>query len=437
MKKQFLAGACAILFVASPQHTHRGRARSHAANVGTIYYVSANGNDTTGRPNDPAKPYRSPRGAYAQIPADITSGVGDHVVELTDGTVYGQLDMTPKKTDAGHRLVLRAAAGMRPTMDAHSTADGSPGGLETNPAVRVRADYAVVQGVRFNNTSRDSSIAPDVEVMLRLDGSNVWIEGNYFDGLGRASTPNDIFLIVCGTASDNVIAGNRFDFSGGKGLIYVGRACGGVSVRRLLIRNNVLSRFGNKPNLVCAAINFGGTAGTLAGDNSIVENNTIYDNGGHCYGLLDTDGAALTVRNNIFSKITGNRSAVGCEGIGGVSSGVASNSLMFGNSRDVDGACGTGGWTLSAVESEDPYFVAPDASPPDLHVESTSGSRRNGSSMWVIDTHCSAAIDKAAVIDAFDKEPLPHGGRRNLGAYGNTPEASKSCRRLATPIGAR
>ena len=268
-----------------------------------------------------------------------------------------------------------------------------------------------------------------MEVMVRVDVSYVVIDDNYFDGNGRSPTPFDMFLLVCAGASDNVISGNRFDYSGGKGLIYVGAGCGGGSPGRQTIRNNALSRFGNNPQAICAAINFGGSGGSLAGNNSIVENNTIYDNGGACYGLLNTNGSALTVRNNIFSKITGRRFAIGCSGVGASSSGIAYNSVMHGNTNNVEAACsGGGGWALDTYYSEDPYFVNPGATPPDLHVESSTGSRRNGTSTWHTDAHCSVAIDKAPASDTFDREPLPNGGRRNLGAYGNTSEASKSCR---------
>ena len=313
-------------------------------------------------------------------------------------------------------------------MDAYSTADGSRGRADNNPVLRIQASDVVVHGLHFNNTSPDTGVLRS-EVMVRVDGSRVTLAGNFFDGNGRAPTPTDLFLLICGSASDNVIAENRFDFSGGKGLIYIGRVCGGISVRRQIIRNNVFSRFGNKPNLVCAAINFGGPSGTSAGNNSVVENNTIFDNNGRCYGLLDTNGAELTVRNNILSRITGPRPAIGCSGVGGVSSGVAYNSLMWGNDRDVEAACGSGGWTLSASSFDNPYFVAPDHAPPDLHLQSTTGSRRNGASNWTVDAHCSVAIDKAPPGDAFDREPAPNGGRRDLGAYGDTPEASKSCTR--------
>ena len=198
-----------------------------APEADTTYFVAASGNDRAGRPNDPSAPYRSPQGAYAAIPGDITLGAGDHVILLMDGTVYGQLAMTPKVTDSAHRIIVRAAPGTSPILDAHSVADGSAGRGDNNPSLRIQTSNVVVQGMRFHNTSLDTTIARH-QVMVRVDGSNVVIEGNYFDGNGRSPTPFDMFLLVCAGASDNVISGNRFDFSGGKGLIYVGAGCGGA-----------------------------------------------------------------------------------------------------------------------------------------------------------------------------------------------------------------
>ena len=401
--------------------------RPAVASSETTYYVSAAGDDGTAVPNDPTRPYRSPRGAYAAIPADITRATGDHVIDVTDGAVYGQLRMTPKRTDDTHRIILRATRGKLPTLDAHATTDGSPGRTADNPALRIEANHVVIEGLRFHNTSPDRSLSTSPEVMVRLDGSHVTIEGSYFDGIGRTPTTTDMFLLICNTASDNLLSRNRFDFSGGKSLIHITASCGGGSPGRQVIRNNLLSRFGNNPQAICAAINFGGSRETYAGHNSAVENNTIYDNGGGCYGLLDTNTSTVSVRNNIFARITGRRYAIGCGGVDGVSSGVAYNSLMFGNSNDVESTCGVGGWTLSTIQRGDPYFVDAGATPPDLHVASTAGSRRNGTGRWQIDERCSPAIDGADAIDTFDEEPAPNGSRRNLGAYGNTPEASRSC----------
>ena len=422
-----------------------------AAYAGTMYYVSATGNDATAAPDDPAKPYRSPlgagAGAYSDIPADITAGAGDHIIQFMDSSTYGQINMTPRTTDALHRIILRAAAGTTPTMDADSRADGSlGGGVDNNLTLRILPDNVVLKGLHFRNTNIDTMARTDpsvcrdtgqrielcvdpMEVMVRLEGSNCVVDGCFFDGNGRTPTARDLWFVICKTAMNNLISGNRFDYSGGKAQLYLTASCGGEpgSPGAHTIRNNVFSRFGQPPVHAgnSGAINFGGATRTYAGNNSIVENNTFWNNGGRAFGILNTNTSALTIRNNIFSAITGDSRgyAVGHSGTG-ESSGIVYNSVMFGNTRNTSL---DSGWTLSTYYTDNPYFVDTSATPPDLHVQSLKGSRRNNTSTWTIDSHCSVAIDKAPATDTYDLEPSPNGGRRNVGAYGNTPEASKAC----------
>ncbi|MGA1825398.1 MAG: cohesin domain-containing protein [bacterium] len=58
--------------------------------------------------------------------------------------------------------------------------------------------------------------------------------------------------------------------------------------------------------------------------------------------------------------------------------------------------------------NEDPLYI--DEGIPDLHLQSGS-----------------SAIDAGDPSSAYDQEPQPNGGRINMGAYGNTPEAALSC----------
>ncbi len=60
----------------------------------------------------------------------------------------------------------------------------------------------------------------------------------------------------------------------------------------------------------------------------------------------------------------------------------------------------------------------------DFHLKSTVG-RWNGTA-WVTDAQNSPAIDAGEPADDYSLEPQPNGGRINIGAYGNTQEASKS-----------
>ncbi len=70
--------------------------------------------------------------------------------------------------------------------------------------------------------------------------------------------------------------------------------------------------------------------------------------------------------------------------------------------------------------SSNPLF----ASSTDFHLQSQAG-RWNGST-WVTDSQTSPAIDAGDPASAYSNEPFPNGSRINLGAYGNTIEASKS-----------
>lgn len=68
----------------------------------------------------------------------------------------------------------------------------------------------------------------------------------------------------------------------------------------------------------------------------------------------------------------------------------------------------------------DPLF----ASENDFHLKSQFG--RWDGSKWIYDSVTSQCIDLGNPTDDYSDEPNPNGGRINIGAYGNTPEASKN-----------
>ena len=71
--------------------------------------------------------------------------------------------------------------------------------------------------------------------------------------------------------------------------------------------------------------------------------------------------------------------------------------------------------------AKDPCFA--DAASGDFHLK--SAGRWNGTT-WVKDTVTSPCIDAGETSAAYANEPSPNGNRANMGAYGNTAEASKS-----------
>jgi len=62
----------------------------------------------------------------------------------------------------------------------------------------------------------------------------------------------------------------------------------------------------------------------------------------------------------------------------------------------------------------------------DYHLKSQAGRWVPGSGTWVKDDETSLCIDAGDPASPFDREPPPNGGRVNMGADGNTEEASKS-----------
>lgn len=139
---------------------------------------------------------------------------------------------------------------------------------------------------------------------------------------------------------------------------------------------------------------------------------TVVENKG--YGL---EGNGMTVANSI---LYGNGSSVGGLQIKG-SSIIASYSDVQGGlsgqgNIDADPLFVTAGnWT-------DPNTYVPG----DYHLQSQAGHWSPGTAAWALDDATSPCIDTGDPDAAFDLEPLPNGGRVDLGVYGNATEASKS-----------
>ncbi len=72
----------------------------------------------------------------------------------------------------------------------------------------------------------------------------------------------------------------------------------------------------------------------------------------------------------------------------------------------------------------DPLFVDVDGR--DFHLRSTAGHYNQKTKKWVKDSEDSPLIDAGASEESVGDEPSPNGGRRNIGLYGATSQASKS-----------
>jgi hypothetical protein len=88
-------------------------------------------------------------------------------------------------------------------------------------------------------------------------------------------------------------------------------------------------------------------------------------------------------------------------------------------------ACsGTSSCTIGEGVFEPASVEFVDEAANDYHERSTAGHFSRGA--WVIDSVSSPAIDKADPAESAAHEPAPNGARANLGAFGQTAEASKS-----------
>jgi hypothetical protein len=72
----------------------------------------------------------------------------------------------------------------------------------------------------------------------------------------------------------------------------------------------------------------------------------------------------------------------------------------------------------------DPYFADPDSG--DYHLKSQTGRWDPVGQSWIQDTATSPCIDAGDLTTPVALEPPPNGGIINMGAYGGTPQASKS-----------
>jgi len=178
-------------------------------------------------------------------------------------------------------------------------------------------------------------------------------------------------------------------------------------MRNVLIRNNLI--YNNKKDGIFTRqyTNPSGEAGVT------ITNNIIWNNGRD--GIrTGTKHIALNVSNNIIANNKG-------YGINDAAGKVRlSHNDVWNNAKgNYKGyAAGKGDF------SKDPLFANPLKG--DFHLKSKVGRWDPRAKKWIKDNVHSPCIDAGDPKADFSREPAPNGGRVNMGAYGNTREASKS-----------
>ncbi len=175
-------------------------------------------------------------------------------------------------------------------------------------------------------------------------------------------------------------------------------------------------------------------------NNDIVYGNACPESGGagvYVDGLNESLGSSLTMRHVTIAE-HGCSSTYGGNGVflERGSTLRVENSILWGNDQSSSEIYTDPSSSYSAVYSDlqqvvagtgnfslDPLFVNAQAG--DFHLRSTAG-HWDETSGWALDTTTSPCIDAADPAASFDQEPSPNGGRAEVGAYGNTAQASLS-----------
>jgi len=159
----------------------------------------------------------------------------------------------------------------------------------------------------------------------------------------------------------------------------------------------------------------------------------------------EREGGGFSGGGNVTNcTIAGNATAGNGGGAKGFTSGPSiTNCIIWGNTANGEGpnlyktcspqySCIQGGDTSNWNINADPLFASPGHwqgdrwIEGDYHLKSQGGRWDPRAEQWVFDDVTSPCIDAGDPASPWGNEPYPNGGRINMGAYGNTREASKS-----------
>lgn len=241
----------------------------------------------------------------------------------------------------------------------------------------------ILSGFKFSSTTKN----------MQIQGNNNIIQNSHFKGGG---------ITLSYTDSNTILQNSKFEK---QAIIEIG------DCNSLQIRNNFLDD---------SRIYINSRENTSV--DCIIENNILNGNNQQETGILlvDSDILIPSIKNNIISHY---RFGIYCES--GLASPAISNNILYQNSltQDENGNLGGEG-TIEYNDfyntdntgapigtngniSVDPFFV--NTIHDDYHLKGNS-----------------PCIDAGNPFDPYSLEPQPNGNRINIGAYGNTPEATHS-----------
>ncbi len=297
-------------------------------------------------------------------------------------------------------------------------------------------------GIRIlNNLIRNNRAGKGAGILgSRL--TDVVIEGNEIrENVSTQDHGGGIYLTTAkGIFSGNLIDGNEtgrdLGYGWGGGIAIVGSGPF-ITLSNNEFRNNFAGSLGG------GVFVDDGSHGVLI--NNLIHHNRATSGGGGIY----VDGLDMSTRSTaeILNCTVANNFGGGQGGNGVIvetSDVVVRNSLIWGNT-DYDGngigddfakreesATLTVDYTLSEQNwptggnnlYQNPLFANPSVG--DFHLASVVGRWDPAANAWATDLNDSPAIDGGDPTSDFSNETTPNGGKINLGAYGNTDEASRS-----------
>ena len=296
------------------------------------------------------------------------------------------------------------------------------------------SQITILENVIRNNTSGRGGGVAAVRGSVLIQGNTIQNNTGVSDHGGGLYIAAPLITITHNLISGNEI-GRALGYGWGGGLIVFG-----AESRATLSYNRITGNY---------APSVGGGVFIDDGAQTLLVHELIYANLCPDGGTTGGVGVYVDGYDQIGSQATLNHTTVAghnCQTMGGnglyveVYSGVTiRNSIFWGNGGDdfiVDATSQiTATYTLSEEAlpgvgnfSTDPLFA--DAANDDYHLRSSARrwnpAANGGSGGWVIDTQHSPAIDAGEPSADFSREPIPNGGRANLGVYGNSGQASKS-----------
>ena len=316
----------------------------------------------------------------------------------------------------------------------------------------------------YNTHTFGASFNGSGAALLRVDGCTVRDNGGFsqrmqsaFSGVGAQFTDlARVWISNCTFATNGV---NKSSWSALDGAAFTAVNTPVTVVRSKFIGN--VASLGSSGSGATDIIYLNGAAGASAFTNCVFVGNSMdprthaASNGGVICANLG-EGGTLDVVNCTFAgnASTGTKKTCGIHVVAGTAN--VRNSIFWGNSVPTtcdmpsdlfvgDGASasadyclfsskGVGAYgksaagTLSVAEDNclfnDPRFV--NAAAFDVHLLSVVGYRTDADGEWHIADEQSPAIDSGDPEMSCELEPEPNGGIVNLGAYGNTEEASQT-----------